>query len=711
MSYWNKIKKLRRMSRSELHSRFSSQLVRRRERGRWRRGAQESVRPGSVAAADLLQRSARLIPGTTGEQIKALATVDQTLLEYLRRRAKARAELLLQDHWVILGYPVDLRAEIDWHADFRTGYRWKRSFYADLPLYNLAGETDVKYPWELSRHQFLCDLARDFQLNGSERSAQRAGELLLDWIDQNPLYEGVNWTSGLEVAMRAISWAWTLAGLATWDGWKPDTLKKIATSLWDHGVYLADNFSYYSSPYNHLMGEASGLLLIASLFDEDSTTRAWDQQARETLRGAAPKQFYQDHFCVEQAVGYHYYTLGFLVHAWCTAQHSGRPLEELSSVIRQGFLTGATFRRPDGTWPAVGDLDSARALPVFPENDWSFDSLHHLAAAALDDDRLRLPGDLPGEELYWLLGAEGVQRWHQMAPGEDNGGGTHVHRDSGYAVANDGRDWMLFDAGPIAGGLFADATPSTAHGHADMLQVLYVAGGETVLEDSGMPFYGGDPVWVNYFRSPAAHNTVQIDQAEFVRHAGRLAWSHEVRRPTLAADLKSELWLCGGQVSWPGVSHERQVCCLPGIGLWVADLIVTDRPRSVVWYWQLPAAAKLTDAHLVSWRDHTLWSHSSGGSGEVVLTEATDAGPEGWRCHGYGQKSPGTRLSVRHEVTDRLLVLTSIGSSQRPVLGVELGNLKLRVEGASPESDRQLVQLGQCRWYLPQALLMPAVLK
>ena len=649
----------------------------------------------SFAGENLLASCSQLVPGSHPNNQHLLDRSEA--LSSMQARAKRNSDLILRSNWTMLGHSFDLSGQIDWHADPRTGYGWNRTFHGDLPLYGIEGETDVKYPWELSRHQFTCELARNFQLNGCTQSAQRARQLMLDWIQHNPLYEGVNWTSGLEAAMRSISWIWSLAHLSSWDGWSERDLELVGRSLWEHGLYLSNNFSFYSSPYNHLIGEGTGLLYVAAICDAGD----WMEKARHVLLSEGPGQFYDDRFCVEQAVGYHYYTLGFLSLSWCAAKELGSPLDKLSSIIHEGYRAGLQFRRPDGTWPAIGDLDSARSIPVHPTNYWSFDSMHNLAAAMFNDPDSKIGTVESTEELYWMLGSAGMESWQTL-------GSTYspnrecLLSDSGYAIASDGHDWMLMDAGPISAGLFSDATPSTAHGHADTLQVLYQTGGADLLDDAGMPYYGGEQNWINFFRDVGAHNTVQIKGAEMVRQAGRLAWSNEVARPKLEVDFQQDLWLAWGQLKWPGVTHERSVCCLPGQGIWIADWIESDRPRTADWFWQLPVHCEIEhDKVRMFDGQYSLNRRSSNIESTMDLSSATAGNPAGWRCHAYGDSLEATRLRVSETVNGKLLVLTSLGSTDRSKLGYQLGDTQLFEDARQADNLGHKVKQRNGYWIFP----------
>lgn len=711
MSVFVKLRKLRRMSADEIRQRISKWVVKARERRRWsskggERGPVNTFHVDLGASRRFLQRANELVPGACRSEADTIAERFPELHREFSDAIEANAERILERKWRMLGHEFDLTGQLDWHRDVRTGFQWQRTFYADLPLYQLPEDGDVKYPWELSRHQYLFELARHYQFTGSDESAARVCEILLDWIQQNPLYEGVNWTSGLEAGMRAISWIWSLAALESWKGWKEEDLTKIISSCWDHAVYLADNFSYYSSPYNHLIGEAAGLLCLSSLFDECREVQRWREQATRVLLESAPKQFYEDSFCVEQAVGYHYYTLGFLLFARQAMQQDSTSLAKLDEVIHRAASAGKLFRRSDGTWPAVGDLDSARALPVMWDEYWNFEAFHQLAAVACDDSEIGCGGE-PSYELVALMGVDGVDRWMELKDSPDGaipGGAINVQLDeSGYLICRDQSDWVLMDVGSISHGLFPDSTPSTAHGHADTLQVLYQHQGVDLLGDGGMPFYGGEPDWVTYFRSPAAHNTVRIDGADFVRRAGRLAWSNEVERPQFDSEFHSDRWLLYGMLNWPGVTHRRYCLCLPGKGLWIADHIECDQVREAEWFWQLPHSdPEFDNRGIVKWGAHSLrFEASSEVLGAAIDLAAPDR-PEGWKCLGYGEKSPGCRVSVRATVPNQFVMLTSVGPAERPALAVSINGLTV-ADTAESEIERIVATHKGCEWGLASA--------
>lgn len=638
-----------------------------------RAGSGNSVSKG--AAADLAHRAASLLPGHLRSELKRLEKHHLDFYSAWAKEAGVRADRFLEGRWTLLGRSVDFTGTVNWHRDPGGDYEWPRRFYGAVDLLQTSERQDVKFVWELNRHQFLVELGRAWLLTGNEPAARRARELLLDWIQQNPLYEGVNWTSALEAAMRGINWMWTLAALSDWPGWEPGDLQTIAVALCEHAEILLGHLSFFSSPYNHLVGEATGLVVLGTWL-EGIAERApvWRRRGIEVLRAHTRRQFYPDGLCVEQAMGYHYYTLGFLTQAVMMAEQVGAPFPELVPVLHKAWQAGAALRQPGGDWPALGDVDSARSVPVYPDNYWDFRGLCSLGAVLYADSEVAAAAERPGQELYWMLGMPGIERFDRLP--EKARPTRFVLPDSGYAVANSSTeknaDWVLFDCGPVGDGVHPDDTPSTAHGHADFLQVLLVQNGESLLVDPGMPSYFGPRVWERHFRSSAAHNTIEVEGLPMARPAGRLAWSNVCQPEAFATVLDDEVWWMRGAIRLASdVVVTRELLGVPGAGLWIADRIEGAQGRACRWYWQYPKSqvpvlrSGVEKCSVWSLGDKIQSFGVSGAAGghapEFEFLQGEEAGPAGWNSRGYGEKTPACRASIKVEAGSSLLSLTYIG--------------------------------------------------
>jgi len=688
MSWAAKLAKLRKMSGAELSHRVAE-----RARLVWRRAqCALGCRPWPALRTEglhlnLFARAKRLVPGTQPAELAAWREFHPASYHAAASQALARSEEVLAGRLSFFGqsFPIPRSGSWDWHADPRTGHRWPRTFSGDLPLYELPQGVDVKYVWELNRLQALVHLAQAWRISGEARFAIRARELALDWIAQNPCYQGVNWTSALEPAMRVLAWLWSLAALADWSGWQRDDQSRILACLADHGHFLAEQGSHYSSPYNHLMGEATALYVLGRWLQGLPEAARWERLGRETLSSQAPLQFYEDGFSVEQSTSYHFYTLGFLLQAATVARQAGDSWPELDRTIRRAVPAALAYAQPDYSWPAVGDLDSARALPVLPENRWDFSGLMGLASAFLGEPASRLPGQQPGAELAWLLGSAGLAAWRRL-PLRDLPAG-HFLPQSGLVVSrfagNDSAEWLAFDVGPLGAGLHADATPSVGHGHADTLQVLLYADGAPVWTDPGMRAYAGPLREVNAFRTAAAHNTVEIEGRPVARPTGRLAWS-AVREPEERKALLTDSATFGhGSLDYgQGFRHERCVLHVFGQGVWIADLVAGPDPVVIRWNWNFPWAPEEEVPWLPGPTGGTLLGTLRRGRRRFQIHAPAGSWSD-WqvtwdrnrtRAPGYGESRPGARLTVAATLTEPRLLLTSWTGRTWP-LGVRVGNL------------------------------------
>ena len=121
---------------------------------------------------------------------------------------------------------------------------------------------NIKQVWEVNRLQHLTLLAAAWYLTGEDAYAERVDAQLRSWWAANPFLSGVNWTSGIELGVRLINFAWIRRLLDGWAG-VADLFERNDLALrqirW-HQQYLATFESRGSSANNHLIAEAAGQL-------------------------------------------------------------------------------------------------------------------------------------------------------------------------------------------------------------------------------------------------------------------------------------------------------------------------------------------------------------------------------------------------------------------------------------------------------------------
>ena len=221
------------------------------------------------------------------------------------------ADQILLHRFPILGVTVETGPAIDWRRDYLNKMSTGTPYFRRLPYLDFSRAGDHKVIWELNRHQHLTLLAQAFLLTGRREYLDEAFRQIESWLDANPFLRGINWASALEVAFRALSWAWFwhMAGSQM-----PDALRgRFLTALDRHGRYLELNLSVYFSPNTHLLGEAVALHALGVLFPEFPHAARWAKDGGRIVEQQMERQVRADGSHFEQSAYYHVYALDFFL--------------------------------------------------------------------------------------------------------------------------------------------------------------------------------------------------------------------------------------------------------------------------------------------------------------------------------------------------------------------------------------------------------------
>ncbi|MDP9204376.1 MAG: hypothetical protein M3P12_02830, partial [Gemmatimonadota bacterium] len=305
---------------------------------------------------------------------------------------------------------VDLGDEIDWHSDFKSGYRWPKRFYQELEVTRLHDSSDAKVPWELSRCHHLLTLARAARLFEEERYAREFESQLASWLDDNPPAIGINWVNPMEVAIRAVNLVWALATLEEWRPVETSLRDRLITSLRWHGRHIRANLE--GTPYlrsNHYLSDILGLLVLGSVLSGEPDSSQWFGFARREFEREILNQVYEDGVSFESSLAYHGLVLEILLIARHVAACAGKPFSSAFDARLRGMVdVSRSARHSNGRIPLFGDQDSGRILPASFARSPTHDNLVWLAAALLQDRR-PLEGPVH-PEVAWIFGITAWRR-------------------------------------------------------------------------------------------------------------------------------------------------------------------------------------------------------------------------------------------------------------------------------------------------------------
>jgi hypothetical protein len=418
---------------------------------------------------------------------------------------RASADAACRHEFDVLGSgPVDLGSEIDWHSDFKSGYRWPRDFYLDVEVTRLDDDSDAKVPWEMSRGHELLALARAARAFAEPRYGEELASLWASWLDANPPGVGINWTNAMEVGIRAVNWAWALT-TAPEGALDAGLRARILASLRAHGRHLAWNLE--GTPRlrsNHYLADVLGLLVVSAVVEE-AWSRRWARRARAALRREIGRQVGADGLGFEASTGYHGLSLEMFLLAEATAALGGGSLgRDYRERLAAMAAATAALRGADGRIPALGDGDSGRILPISPARPPNQDPQLWMAAGLLGTPR---PGGEEGAgELAWTLGLAAARR--ALGAPEIGPPASARFPDGGVFVLAEGDTRAVLRCGGVG------QNGNGGHAHNDALSIDLELDGAPLVVDPGTPAYTADLALRDEARSTRSHNTVQVGEQE-----------------------------------------------------------------------------------------------------------------------------------------------------------------------------------------------------
>jgi uncharacterized heparinase superfamily protein len=408
--------------------------------------------------------------------------------------------------------PIELGAVIDWHRDYKTGHRWPPAYCRDIEYNNPDRPSDVKFPWELSRMQWMMPLGQAYLLSGEERYAVAARELLSHWISENPYAGSVNWSCTMEVALRIHSWTWFFYVFKNSAAWAEAGFReRFLQSLYLHGDFTARNLEKSDVNGNHYTADAAGLVMAGLFFGSGKASQHWLKLGWDILCDEMPRQVFPDGVDFEASVPYHRLVQElFLLPALYRLRHGLEVPEWYRERLIAMARFTAAYSRPDGGIPLWGDADDARALPFGEQSINDHRYLLGIVGVAFNVNDLVANFSGPRSEILWLMGADVASALPDRER-LDRDQSSIAFPDGGFYVLRNQRDHVFVDCGPLGLG------GRGGHGHNDLLSFEAVLDGVHLISDCGAYLYTADYNERNNFRSTAYHNTPQVDGEEINR--------------------------------------------------------------------------------------------------------------------------------------------------------------------------------------------------
>jgi len=436
-----------------------------------------------------------------------------------------RAERIIAGRFDLLGLrDLNFGDPIDWHLEPVSGKRTPRAHWSRIAYLDAGVAGDKKITWELNRQQYFMTLGRAYWHTNDERYARTFAAHLDAWMDANPPKLGINWASSLEVAFRAMSWAWAFHFFKDSPHLTPPLFLRALKFLYLHARHLETYLSTYFSPNTHLTGEALGLLYVGTILPELRAAARWRALGSGVMLAELERHVRPDGVYFEQSSYYHRYTADFYTHLYLLARRHNESDQSVIEKKLSALLDHLMFiTRPDGTTPLFGDDDGGRLVQLDERaaNDFRA-TLANGAALFRRADYKYVAGAEATEELLWLCGVAELKIFDQL-DSHPPARGSQAFADGGYYVMRDGwterANYLLIDCGP-------HGQANCGHAHADALSFELAARGRTLLVDPGTYTYTASSELRDSFRGAAAHNVLLIDGEPSSVPGAAFTWRH-----------------------------------------------------------------------------------------------------------------------------------------------------------------------------------------
>lgn len=549
--------------------------------------------------------------------------------------------------------------QFDWHRDYSHGITAPRTFSRTLDIRDTRHIGDIKYIWEINRHQHLSALA----YSGDPGADSLLATALSSWIAENPHLSGVNWTSSLELGLRLISWALLYPRVRPRLAQDRALREAFAASVCLHLREIRSHLSLYSSANNHLIGELAGLYIGSTCFPWWPQCARWRSEARALLEREIQLQFTPQGVNREQAISYQIFTLELLLAAALVARNSGDEFpQSYWDRIRAALRYLAALATPAGELPAIGDSDDARGF-LLSLHDTPLQVVMQLGALVFDEPSFAAFAPALTIAAQALV-PDAAARLARLRPPQVSALCASIVIPEAVAVISD-RDWkLLMDVGPLG------YTSIAAHGHADALSLLLAIGDEYLMVDAGTYAYHSHPEWRSYFRGTSAHNTACIDSQNQSVIAGRFLWSSRAHvrllehredecRTRISAEHDGYRRLADPLV------HRRTVT----LDKVQQELVVEDRflcasKHQVELFWHFSEKAQVTrvapSEAAVEFRGRRLHLEMSGIPLAISVIHGSTAPIQGWRSPAFGRKLPSPTLRAAGHINGTSRIVTRI---------------------------------------------------
>ena len=400
-----------------------------------------------------------------------------------------------------------------WHSGFQTIHEWPKTFSYNLNYKQCDSIGDARTNWELNRHFQFTLLAKAFYITRNENYLNELKDDWENWNKSNPFLHGISWTSVMEVAIRSISWMYTLAFLKKADIQDTPLQKGLEIGILNMTGYITRHYSRFSSANNHLIVEATAIRLAGFCFNY----KPWKDLSIQILTSELPIQNYEDG--VNKELSLHYQS--FVMEAYALMSHCMQTNGEKIPPTWESMLNKMCEFVSHSLWNEqisceFGDNDEGKILDLQGGETNHYNYVLQLCSLLLNKRYHSF--DTIHENIYWLFSEKKIKDIKELILYDNTF--SRCFKIGGNSFLRDSQNKVLIGIDHAALGFGSIA----AHGHADALSFQMLINGIPIFIDPGTYIYHCNLNARNEFRKTINHNTVCINHKDQSEMLGAFLW-------------------------------------------------------------------------------------------------------------------------------------------------------------------------------------------
>ncbi|KOR86519.1 hypothetical protein AM233_22710 [Bacillus sp. FJAT-22058] len=535
---------------------------------------------------------------------------------------------------------VNIKEKINWH-ECTIGVWPKDISSFDITFRNQDEIGDIRYTWEINRHLFFVNLALQYKHNKDKKSLEAIKYHFYNWVEENPFLKGVNWSSSMEIAIRAYQWllAYQILNGIEDKEFLYDLLIGVKNSI----QYVRENLSLYSSANNHLILEVA-ISSIIGYFLKPIFQQTWYEEGYAVLNEQIPLQVHSDGVNKEQAVHYHAFVLEMLLQYNLFIKSIGHKTIHEDYIFKMSEFIA--YLKQGGEIIEFGDSDDAKILNVDGNKKDYYKYVLQLASGYYSVGFEDFKQTYPEVLMFKELSLTNLVKYNFKT--------FYGFNQGGYYTFNHNQHHLVFDSGPLGFGSIA------AHGHADALSIVYKYKQQPVFIDPGTYIYNTEASWRNYFRKTALHNTLTYENKDQSEMSGPFLWSKKAKVKLVDSGETEELiYMIGEHDGYSPYIHSRAITYIKKEGI----IIIADSfngKSDLNYIFDINLEVNFIDENSIYLKDPL---------GIYIYSSQPYVKTEKWISKGFMKKNKGEGIKIPFEFREDSIVYTVISPETLSING------------------------------------------